>query len=207
MSDYIQYELQALLFFCLSGILIALIYDFLRVLRRVIPHSTSGMGVEDLLYWTACGFFLFHQIFLKCDGNIRSYAVLGTVLGAVGYHMTVSALFVSILTKVLAVPVRGLFFLIKRLLFLKKRGKIFVDKRRRLKNNKRVHRFGKIKKQSRRPKENPYGNVQHRSGRNDSVGSASVRGTESAQPAGFLSGKRSESESADRGRTGTDQGN
>ena len=147
MSEYIQYELWALFFFCLSGMAAALTYDVLKALRRVIPHSTAAVGAEDLFYWTACGFFLFYQIFLKCDGNIRSYAVLGTILGAAGYHVTISSVFVSFLTGILKVPVRGLFFLLKRLLFLRKRCKIFVDKRKRLKNNKRVHKFGKIKKQ------------------------------------------------------------
>ena len=53
MSEYIQYELWALFFFCLSGMAAALTYDVLKALRRVIPHSTAAVGAEDLFYWTA----------------------------------------------------------------------------------------------------------------------------------------------------------
>ncbi len=126
MSGYIQYELQALIYFLISGILLTAIYDLLRVVRRIIPHSGLVIGIQDLIFWIASGLFLFRQIFLKCDGSIRSFAVLGTILGAVVYHMTVSTFLVDFLAGILRIPVNGAVFLIKRLLFLEKRCKIFV---------------------------------------------------------------------------------
>ena len=174
MSAYIHYELWALFFFCLCGVAAAVAYDILKALRRVIPHSSIVTGTEDILYWIFCGCFLFGQIFLRCDGAIRSYAVLGIFAGAAGYHATISSFFVNAFTGILKVPVGGMFFLIKRLLFLWKRCKIFVDKRKSRKNNKRVHRFGKGEKQSGRSKKNPHGHVQHRDRGSDSAGSSSL---------------------------------
>ena len=173
MSGYIQYELQALIYFLISGILLTAIYDLLRVVRRIIPHSGLVIGIQDLIFWIASGLFLFRQIFLKCDGSIRSFAVLGTILGAVVYHMTVSTFLVDFLAGILRIPVNGAVFLIKRLLFLEKRCKIFVynlktrlkyrhrkkytdsdilESSGRKKYSKRVNRFEKIKKQSRHKK-------------------------------------------------------
>ena len=210
-----------------SGILLTAIYDLLRVLRRIIPHNGLVIGTQDLLFWTASGLFLFRQIFLKCDGSIRSFAVLGTILGAVVYHMTVSTFLVDFLTGVLRIPVNGAVFLIKRLLFLEKRCKIFVYNlnmrlkyRHRKKHNdsdvlqpsgrkkysKRVNRFEKIKKQSRHKKKNSHGNGEHRRRRGDSVRSTAVRGTEFAKSVKLLPGKRGQSERPDQRREGADRG-
>lgn len=227
MSGYIQYELQALIYFLISGILLTAIYDLLRVVRRIIPHSGLVIGIQDLIFWIASGLFLFRQIFLKCDGSIRSFAVLGTILGAVVYHMTVSTFLVDFLAGILRIPVNGAVFLIKRLLFLEKRCKIFVynlktrlkyrhrkkytdsdilEPSGRKKYSKRVNRFEKIKKQSRHKKKNPHGNGEHRRRRSDSVRSTVVRGTEFAEPVKLLPGKRGQSERPDRGREGADRG-
>ena len=32
-----------------TGALLLLVYDFLRVLRRLIPHGTAGIAAEDIL--------------------------------------------------------------------------------------------------------------------------------------------------------------
>lgn len=198
MSEHIQYELQTLVYFLGTGILLTVIYDGLRVLRRVIPHRPVGIGVQDLIFWTACSIFLFRQIFLKCDGSIRSFAVLGTLLGAIGYHLTISPALVDFFTGILRIPANGVVFLIKRLLFLKKRCRIFVyNQKRNLKRNKRVKSFEKIKKQSRGQKKNPHGNGEYRSGSSDPTGDASVRGAEPSESVKLLPGKGGESDQSD----------
>ena len=67
----------------LAGNLVCLIYQVLRVLRRLVPHNLLWISVEDILFWISAGFYLFYQIYRNCNGSIRWYFVIGALLGAI----------------------------------------------------------------------------------------------------------------------------
>ena len=53
---------QELIFFCrtfLAGVFLAVCYDVLRIIRRIIVHTSFWMGIEDIFYWCFTGVFLF----------------------------------------------------------------------------------------------------------------------------------------------------
>lgn len=51
-----------------SGCLLVFLYDVLRVLRRLLPHGTILIAVEDIIYWMVCAFFIFAMLYQKNDG-------------------------------------------------------------------------------------------------------------------------------------------
>ena len=70
---------QELLFFCrtfLAGVFLAVCYDVLRIIRKIIVHTSFWMGMEDIFYWCFTGVFLFFVIYTENNGVIRSYALL-----------------------------------------------------------------------------------------------------------------------------------
>ncbi len=69
----------------LCGILMMILYDILRVFRRLVRHSVAAVAAEDLLYWLVCGFCIFRMIYLENSGAIRGFAIAAVVLGMILY--------------------------------------------------------------------------------------------------------------------------
>lgn len=70
----------------LTGFFIWGVYTSLRMFRRIVKHSMTAVAVEDFGYWLWTAFFLFREMYLTCDGNIRWYFVLGVCLGGAAWH-------------------------------------------------------------------------------------------------------------------------
>lgn len=84
---------QELAFFCrafLSGVILTVSYDLLRIFRNVKEHTIVFMGIEDFLYWCMAGIFLFSMIYGENDGVIRVYTLCSAGLGALVYHKGMS---------------------------------------------------------------------------------------------------------------------
>ena len=70
MSGGILLELELFARSFLCGMFLALLYDLLRLFRRLVRHGNFALAVEDLLYWLACALLVFLlclqlEIFLK----------------------------------------------------------------------------------------------------------------------------------------------
>ncbi len=48
-------ENEFLLHALLMGIFITFVYDVIRIFRRVIPHNSFFVSLEDLAVWVYCG--------------------------------------------------------------------------------------------------------------------------------------------------------
>lgn len=95
MSESILREVEFLGSSFLTGILILILYDILRIFRRVIIHSAAAVGAEDFLYWMFVTFFIFSMLFRENNGAIRWFSVVGISLGMVLYNVTISPFFVK----------------------------------------------------------------------------------------------------------------
>lgn len=100
MSITIRYEVQ-LLFGSLSlGICLMMIYDGLRLFRRLIRHKNFWTGVEDGLYWTLSSIVTFLLLFEQNDGVLRAYAIAGVLSGMMLYNISVSKILHLLLKKI-----------------------------------------------------------------------------------------------------------
>lgn len=128
MSEYIRYE--TILFFQSLGLGVFLIlcYDVLSALRKAVSHSVAFSAVEDLIYWIGTGILVFVCVYRENQGILRSFLILGILLGAAFYHLTIGPAVLIGITKILEIPVLFVKKAIKRLLFLGRRGKILMYK-------------------------------------------------------------------------------
>lgn len=110
------------------GIIMAVGYDMLRILRRIIHHRPFGVITEDLCYWIGSGFFLFSRIYIQNSGILRWYIFAGVLLGMVLYHGTFSRHLVSFAVKFLLSAEKTISFFTKRLKFCFLRCKITLYK-------------------------------------------------------------------------------
>lgn len=105
----------------LLGVIAALVYDLLRVFRRVWKQSLFFVSFQDFVFWFLLGLSGFLLIYRYNDGVLRFFVLLGIGTGALLYYETLGRVFVSLCLKVLWLFV---FPLQKGLLFLQKKGKL-----------------------------------------------------------------------------------
>lgn len=79
----------------LMGIFITFVYDGLRILRRVIPHNSFFVSLEDLGFWIYCGAEVFLLMYHESNGTLRWFAVMGALAGMLFYKKLISPFFVK----------------------------------------------------------------------------------------------------------------
>ncbi len=89
---------QAYLFFIfiINGIIIGLLFDFFRILRKSFKTPDIITYIEDLLFWILTGFIVLYSIFTFNNGEIRLYMILAIILGAIIYMLVASRYIIKI---------------------------------------------------------------------------------------------------------------
>ena len=89
---------QAYLFFIfiINGIIIGLLFDFFRILRKSFKTPDIITYIEDLLFWILTGFIVLYSIFTFNNGEIRLYMISAIILGAIIYMLVASRYIIKI---------------------------------------------------------------------------------------------------------------
>lgn len=85
----------------LRGVLILVLYDGIRIFRRIVPHGVLAVALEDVLYWIGTALLIFQLLYRENDGAVRGYALFAVAVGMLFYHQTVSGWLVSHIAGVL----------------------------------------------------------------------------------------------------------
>ena len=101
---------QAYLFlvFSLTGVIIGILFDFFRILRRTIKTSNFITYIEDILFWILTGFLILYNIWYFNNGEIRIYMFLGIILGVLIYMLTLSSILIKIFSKIFRILINVL---------------------------------------------------------------------------------------------------
>lgn len=153
---------QAYLFyiFLLTGLLIGIIFDFFRILRKSFNHSNFITIIQDLIFFIITSILVIFVLFKYNNGVVRSYVIIGIFCGLLIYFGLFSKIFVKInvkiiefiksvfsfLLKIVLYPFKLIHILLKKTL-LKPISFIFINIKKSFKNifyNKFVIRFKKI---------------------------------------------------------------
>ena len=109
------------------GIIMGIVFDIVRIARKIIRHPNFFVQLEDMLYWVFCGFTGFYMLYICNYADIRPYIFIGIILGATLYFLSFSILFMKIMTKIInyvkamlhklyafiLIPIRGTIKIIK----------------------------------------------------------------------------------------------
>ena len=106
MSESILKEADILLKALATGAILFLVYDFLRIIRRLLPHGTVWTALEDILFWAGSAVTVFAMLYRENDGYLRGFSIGGVVLGMVLYSVTLSPF-----------VVKGSVFLLEKILY------------------------------------------------------------------------------------------
>ena len=92
----------------MMGIFITFLYDILRIFRRVVPHGSFLVALEDIAFWIYCAAEVFLLMYHESDGTLRWFAVLGAMVGMFSYKKLIS----KPLVKYVSLLLQKLFMLI-----------------------------------------------------------------------------------------------
>ena len=109
------------------GVLMGVLFDLVRIFRKLIKHPSFLVQIEDMLYWVVCGFMGFYMLYICNYADIRPYIFIGIVLGGIFYFSTFSIIFMKIATivifyikaflrkliKLLLIPLKGILHMIR----------------------------------------------------------------------------------------------
>lgn len=95
---------QAYLFlvFSINGIIIGLLFDIFRILRKSFKTSDIITYFQDILFWILTGLILLYSIFNFSNGEIRFYMFLGVFLGCLIYMLIFSKYFIDFNVKIIS---------------------------------------------------------------------------------------------------------
>ena len=89
---------QAVLFliFSLNGVIIGLIFDFFRILRKSFKTSNLMTYIQDIIFWIVTGISVIIFMYSFSDGTIRFYMFLGLMFGFIIYILAISQYIIKI---------------------------------------------------------------------------------------------------------------
>lgn len=96
---------QAYLFliFIINGIIIGILFDIFRILRKSFKTTDIITYIEDIFFWILTGLILLYSIFTFSNGEIRFYMFIGIFIGCILYMLIFSKIFIEINVKIIAI--------------------------------------------------------------------------------------------------------
>lgn len=108
-------ENQAYIFmvFTIVGMIIGVLFDTFRILRKTIKTKDFVTYIEDIVFWILTGIIIIYSMYLFCDGELRFFMVAGIIIGAIIYLLTISeyiikmAMFIiDFVKKIILIPIK-----------------------------------------------------------------------------------------------------
>ncbi|MBQ8182884.1 MAG: spore cortex biosynthesis protein YabQ [Clostridia bacterium] len=95
------------------GFLLGILYDVLRALRLSVTNSKIALVVSDIIYFILFGLITFIFILALNKGEIRFYIIIGELIGAVFYYISLGIAVIKITDKMIALLKRFYSFIFK----------------------------------------------------------------------------------------------
>lgn len=119
------------LIFCINGIIIGLLFDFFRILRRIFKTHDIVTYIQDVLFWILTGFIMLYSIFTFNNGEIRLFMFLGVALGIIFYMLCLSSHIIKVnvaiinflkniiikIFNIISIPFKAIYNLIRKIFF------------------------------------------------------------------------------------------
>ena len=117
-------QLINMLLFILTGIVIGVLFDIFRIIRRSFKTPDFLTYKEDILFWLMAGIILLFTIFTFNNGEIRLYIFVSLLFGLTIYLLTLSKFFIKINVKIIGIikkiicyPIKLIYNFIKKFIF------------------------------------------------------------------------------------------
>ncbi len=108
---------QAYMFFIsiVIGLIIGFLYDFFRLLRKIVNHKNTTVYIEDTIFWLLSTFISFYILLHKNNLEFRFYLLLGIFLGLIFYFLCISHYVMLMTIKTIRIILKPIRFVSKLL--------------------------------------------------------------------------------------------
>jgi spore cortex biosynthesis protein YabQ len=94
-----------------GGMLIGLLFDFFRLIRKGFKRKKAFIPVGDIIFWAVSLVIILIVVYNSSSGLIRSYQLIGLALGTFIYLKLLSK-YVLIIVPMIMIGIRTLFYAI-----------------------------------------------------------------------------------------------
>lgn len=112
----ISNEIKSFLVFCIAGIIIGILFDIFRIIRRSFKISDIHTLIEDGIFGFLSASFLIFVIFIQNNGEIRWYMFVGIFIGGLIYLLTISKYFIKLNVLILSL-IKGIIYKLLKFIF------------------------------------------------------------------------------------------
>ena len=123
-----QNQVYVFTVFILDGIIIGLLFDIFRILRKSFKTADIVTYCEDFIFWILTFSLLLYSIFKFNNGELRLFIFIGLIIGILIYLLAFSKLFINIsvyiisfikkiIYVVLIIPISYLIKFIRKIIF------------------------------------------------------------------------------------------
>ncbi len=113
-------QLINFIYFIITGVILSIIFDIFRVLRRAFKTSDIITNIEDVIFGILTGIIMLASIFLINNGELRLYIFIGIAIGIILYMLFISKYFIKINVSVINFIKKGISLVTKPFIFLLK---------------------------------------------------------------------------------------
>ena len=127
----VENQLELFLIFITNGIIIGILFDIFRVLRKTFKTNDLVTYLEDILFWILTGIIVLYSIFTFNNGEIRLFMFIAIFIGAVIYLFLFSSYFIKInvtilnilkniilkIIKIIGIPFKYICMFIRKIFF------------------------------------------------------------------------------------------
>lgn len=110
-------QLNLFLVFFISGLIVGIISDIFRIIRRSFKISDLHTYIEDIILGIIIGILLIYMLYVYNSGNLRFYMIIALFIGFITYMLTISKYFIKISVKIITCLKTILYKLIHIILF------------------------------------------------------------------------------------------
>lgn len=121
-------QMYIFLVFIICGIIIGIIFDIFRILRKSFKTPDFVTYIEDILFWIMTCILFAYSIFTYNNGEIRLYIFIAAFIGILIYILTISKYFINFCVKVINIvktiinkliinPIKKIWKLLKGIIF------------------------------------------------------------------------------------------
>ena len=99
MSAVIIEEVRIFINVIALGMVMQIVYDIIRIFRRLTKRGIIIVAIEDILYWIVASFAIFYYSYEVNNGKFRVYILVGVFLGMILFEISIGKYFVSYVSK------------------------------------------------------------------------------------------------------------
>ena len=96
----VENQINVFLIFVVNGLIIGILFDFFRILRKSFITKDIVTYFQDIIFWILTGVLILYSIFVFNNGEIRLFILTALLLGIITYILCISKHIINITVKI-----------------------------------------------------------------------------------------------------------